>query len=81
VSFSRALCRLSFLSISASAPRPLGSNLSLVPLITPDIRERPSAVGPGDEGDPGKLGVGDGTPREVGRPSLRLGKEMELDRV
>ena len=76
VSFSRALRRYSSFSFSASAPRPLGSNFRRVPWI-----ELGRDIMDGDEGEDGKEGEF-GIPREFGlEVSLRLGIEIELERV
>jgi hypothetical protein len=79
VSFSKAFLRYSSFSLSASAPRPLGSNFSLAPWFGTIF----SALLPvaGEAGEEGKLGDV-GIPRDTGREvSFRLGKEMELERV
>ena len=80
VNFSNACLLDSFFANSASAPRPLGSNLSRRLVITLDGCDVESQSG--EIGDDGKLEVRDEEAvREVGRPSLRFGNEMELDRV
>jgi len=77
VSFSSAFRLYSSFSFSASAPRPLGSNLSLVPCIMLVGRD-PLDGDDGLEGKEGELGM----PSETGRDdSLRLGSDMELERV
>jgi len=77
VSFSKARRLYSSFSFSASAPRPLGSNLSLVPCMALDGRE-PVEGDDGLEGKEGELGI----PSETGREdSLRLGRDIELERV
>jgi hypothetical protein len=76
VSFSSALRRYSSFSFPASAPRPLGSNLSRAPPYVEFGRVTPD----GDDGDDGK--DGEFTLSEAGRDdNFRLGKEIELERV
>lgn len=76
VSFSSAFRRYSSFSFSASAPRPLGSNLRRVPRI-----EFGRDKFAGDEGEDGKEGEF-GIPSEVGlEVSFRFGSEIEFDRV
>jgi len=77
VSFSSARRLYSSFSFSASAPRPLGSNLSLVPCMVLEGRE-PVDGEDGLEGKDGELGIPSETGRDV---SLRLGRDIELDRV
>ena len=74
---SSAFRRDSSFDLSASAPRPEGSNFSLDAFTTGLIRAFCS--GPvGEHGDEGKLG--EEIPKEVGRPTLRFGREIDDDR-
>lgn len=85
VSFSNALRLDSSLALSASAPLPLGSNFSRRLVTTLDGWTVAVAVesDSGETGEEGKLEVNDDEPvnEDEARPSLRLGSEMELDRV